>query len=490
MELYDNIQKVLAKKNINPVVGEIYDLMAVCRQWYKGNVDDFHFYNVKLVDGTSAMMERKTLNMPKKVCEDISNLLWSERAEIKLDKSKSNKKLWDILDSKENSFTINFNTFIEKLCALGAMATIEYKKNDKTIIDYVDGDLVIPYKYTNSYIYGMITVSRTVEEVRKSKNYYTLLTYHEYEDGMYKKATELYVSKSESTLGKQIDVSVLYPNIEEDEVIETEQPRFQIWRLPIGNNYDFDSPMGLSVLANHFDKFKAIDTKYDGFDHEYVSGKRRILIDRSAVKKKATGVDDNDNIIYTSYFDTDDDVYVAIEGMENDPVKDIDFSLRAEDYIKGINAELNYLSAGVRLGNNYYSFDKTGLKTATEVISENSDTFRMKQQYQLAIYDALYDMVATICDMNDISYKEIIINFDDSIIQDEDALIQRGINLYNAGLISKSTFLKKYMHFEDNEIEEELMKIKDENKIIQPSGLDFFGTQTETEEDEEEQKEE
>lgn len=44
---------------------------------------------------------------------------------------------------------------------------VEYKDNGETIIDYIDGDLLMPYKYTNSYIYGVITISKFVEEERR-----------------------------------------------------------------------------------------------------------------------------------------------------------------------------------------------------------------------------------------------------------------------------------------------------------------------------------
>ena len=43
MELYNNIQSVLSKKGINLVVGNIYDLMAIWKQWYRGSVNDFHY---------------------------------------------------------------------------------------------------------------------------------------------------------------------------------------------------------------------------------------------------------------------------------------------------------------------------------------------------------------------------------------------------------------------------------------------------------------
>lgn len=482
--LYENIQQVLKKKDINIVLGNIYELMDVWEEWYKGSVDKFHYYDIKLADGTNAQKERRTMNMPKKLCEDFSSLIWSEKVEIKLNKKKNTERLWKILDSKENSFAFNFPQFIEKLYAYGTMVTVEYKKDDKTIIDYINGNIIIPYKYTNSYINGIITVSRNIEEDKKKKKYYTLLTYHEYENGEYLKTNELYVSTKETELGKEVPFESVYEGVERDEKISTEHPRFQVWKLPIANNFDTQSPMGISILANQIDKFKSIDIKYDSFDHEFSSGKRRILIDRSAVKKKAIGVDDSNNIIYTSYFDSNDDVYVAIEGMNNEPVKSIDFQLRTEEHIKGINAELNYLSAGVGLGNNFYSFDGQGLKTATEVISENSDTYRTKVKHQNAIYDPLYDLIAAICEMENIEYKDISITFDDSIVQDEEALINRGINLINAELISKEKFMKKYLHYEDSEVTEELAKIQDDNKIIQPEGLDFFGLNNKENEDE------
>jgi len=199
----------LSKKNINVVVGSIYDMMAIWRQWYRGSVNDFHYYSAKLVDGTNCEVERRTMNMPKKVCEDFSNLLWSEKVEIKLDNKKNTEKLWKVLDSKENSFRINFPQFLEKEYALGTMVTVEYKKNGKTVIDYIEGDVILPYKYTNGYINGLITVSRSTEGTNSKKKFYTLLTYHEFENGLYLKTNELYVSGNENTLGKQIDFNTI-----------------------------------------------------------------------------------------------------------------------------------------------------------------------------------------------------------------------------------------------------------------------------------------
>lgn len=457
-------------------------MMAIWKSWYRGNVNDFHYFNMKMADGTTKQCERLTMNMPKKVCEDFAKLLWSEKVQIKLDKKKNTERLLEVLDSKENNFKVNFPDFLERVFALGSGVTVEYKKDDKTLIDFIDGDVVIPYKYTNSYINGLITVSRFTKGVDLKKKYYTHITYHEFTGNKYTKLNELYVSKNETTLGKEVNFNDMFPNVLEFEEFETDNPHFQVWKPAVANNFDTDSPMGISVLANQIDKFKAIDTEYDSFNREFRTGKKRVLIDRTAVKSKPEP-DANGNVNFVSYFDTNDEVYVAIAGMDNQPIKEIEFKLRYQEHISSINAQLNYISAGVGLGQNYYNFDGQGVKTATEVVSENSDTYRTKKHHELMVNDCLYDLIKAICELENIPYKSINIVFDDSIIEDENALIQRGLELYQSKTISLEKFMKKYLHYEDSEIQEEIAKIQNENKLVQPEGMDFFGINPRKEED-------
>ena len=366
----------------------------------------------------------------------------------------------------------------------GEISTI-YKKDGKTLIDYIDGDVVIPYKYTNSYINGLITVSRFTKGIDLKKKYYTHITYHEFTGDKYTKLNELYVSKNETTLGKEIAFNEMFPDVLEFEEFETDNPHFQVWKPVVANNFDTDSPMGISILANQIDKFKAIDTEYDSFNREFRTGKKRVLIDRTAVKKKPEA-DSSGNVNLVSYFDNNDEVYVAIAGMDNQPIKEIEFNLRYQEHISSINAQLNYISAGVGLGQNYYNFDGQGVKTATEVVSENSDTYRTKKHHEIMVSGCLYDLVKAICELEGITYKSINIVFDDSIIEDENALIQRGLELYQNKVISLEKFMKKYLHYEDSEIQEEMAKIESENKLVQPAGMDFFGMEQETESQEEE----
>ena len=465
MDFYNNIAGTLSKKGINLTVGTIYDLMAIWKSWYRGNVNNFHYYT-EVVCGKSVQCERLTMNMPKRNCEDISSLLWTEKTRIDLSNKAATKRLWNVLDSKENSFTVNMPIFIEKVLALGTGVTVEYKdENNKTIIDYIEGDVVIPYKFTNGYISGLITVSRFTEGKGNKKIYYTHLTYHEYIDGKYLKLNEVYKSSIETSLGKQLNFNDVFPTVKENEVITTKNPYFQVWKLPIANNFDTGSPMGISILANSIDRYKSIDSKYDSFYNEFILGKKRIIVDQSAMKGQMT-TDEEGNQRFVQYFDKNDKVYQAINAEMKEPVKEIDFTLRKDEHIDSINADLNWLSEDLGLGANWYKFDGTGVKTATEVISENSKAFRTKKHYEITIDDCIYDLVQAVCELEGIKTNNITITPDDSIIEDKNAEITRAQLEVSQGLRSKKSYLMDIKGMSEDEAEEELQKIQEEKMDI------------------------
>jgi len=454
MKLYDSISATLSKQGVNTINGDMYDFISNWEEWYRGNVNSFHNYKRKMADGKTKKVERLTLNMAKKVSEDMAKLVWTEKTKIELGDEESTKKLWAILDSKKNNFTVNFPEFIEHYMALGTGMLVEYTQNDETLIDYIDADLIIPFEYSNSYVSGVATISRSIETVGTTKTWYSLLTLHRFDGKKYTKELQLYKSTSASDLGERIELSVKYPELEDTYEYETETPHFQIFRPNVANNLDKTSPMGISVFANHIDKFKALDIKYDNFMNEFIMGKKRILVDRSAVK----GAVDPETGVISQYFDADDPTFMATTGMDAQPVKEIDFSLRTDAFISAINADLNYLSAGVGLGQNFYKFDGAVQgKTATEVISENSDTYRSKVNHEIIIRDGIYDLVKVICELEGISSDNISIEFDDSVIEDKNAEARQALIEFNAGLIDKVEYFVK-AHGMDKEQAQALIK--------------------------------
>ena len=500
MEIYKDLKTQLNKKGIDIIDVDYYDLIQVWKSWYSGNVEDFHYYNVLMANGTTCQCERKTMNMPKKLAEDMEKLEWSDNVKIELGSKEKTKRIWDILDSKQNNFSIMFPKMLELKSALGTTAMTEYKDElGRTRIEYItDAMMIIPYKFDNYNITGFIAMNQWQEQEGKKAIYYTKLTYHEAvvkenETGelvpKYIKYNELYKSKDKNSLGKEIDFEEKFPNVENPVEYETDTPHFQILRPNIVNNIDIQTPMGLSIFANCIDRFKAIDIKYDSFTNEYTSGKKRILVDKTALKG-APQVGEDGEVRMVSYFDKNDTTYVALNGMEGQPVKEIDFNIRYNEHIDGINAELNWLSSEVGFGENYYKFDGVSTKTATEVKSEHSDAYNTKNSNSIIIRDVLIDLIKSICFLEgiEVTDDEIDIQFDYSKFKADTAEQTRLMQEVSNGITSKVEYrMKVYNETEEvarkkiQEIEESTPSI---NKLLNDDNDD-----TEEEGKDEKQKE-
>ena len=487
MAIYEDLKKQLHKKGVDIINTDYYELIDVWKSWYKGVVDDFHFYNIKIADGSEVQCEKKTMSMAKKSSEDMMKLNWSNKCDIKLATDEKTKRLWNILDSKQNNFTIMFPQMLEMAFALGTTGMTEYKDElGRTRIEYInDPSSIVPYAYDNFNITGFVVFNQWDEIEANKTVYYTHLTYHEFKSELndkdemvqvYRKYNELYKSKDKNQLGKEIPFDSKFPNVEELVKYEVDTPHFQIIKPPIVNNVDISTPMGISIFANSIDKLKAIDNKYDAFDQEFIDGKRRILVDKTALKS-APQVDTDGNVSQQLYFDRNDRTYVTLNGMKDQPIKDISFDYRYKECIESVNAELNWYSSALGFGEEFYKFDGGGQATATEIISQNDDAFRTKQVYETIVKDVIIDLVKSICYLEDIelSENEIEITMDYSRFENQTATQARLEREVRQGITSKVEYRMK-VYGETEEIAKQKIA---EIQQSEPQTDDLLGTRGE-----------
>lgn len=206
--------------------------------------------------------------------------------------------------------------------------------------------------------------------------------------------------------------------------------------------------------------------------NEFELGKKRILVDPTTLKAKID-TSNPENIRYVQYFDKNDKVYVAVEGMEKQPAKEVDFTLRAQEHIDSINAELNWLSSNVGLGSNFYKFDGKSVtsKTIKEVMSENSEAFRTKVHHQIIVDDVIYDLVKAICELEGINTKEVKIVHDDSMIEDKETEQLKAQQEVSQGLRTKKDYMMNIRGMSEEEAERELEEISKQKQ----SDAEMFG---------------
>lgn len=199
--------------------------------------------------------------------------------------------------------------------------------------------------------------------------------------------------------------------------------------------------------------------------NEFELGKKRILVDPTTLKAKVDTSNPNE-IKYVQYFDKNDKIYVAVEGMEKQPAKEIDFNLRTQEHIDSINAELNWLSSNVGLGSNFYKFDGRTVsnKTIKEVMSENSEAFRTKVHHQIIVDDVIYDLVSAVCELEGIKTKEIKIVHDDSMIEDKETEQLKAQQEVSQGLRTKKDYMVNIRGMSEDEAEKALQEIEAEKR--------------------------
>lgn len=188
------------------------------------------------------------------------------------------------------------------------------------------------------------------------------------------------------------------------------------------------------------------------------------------------------------YFDAEDEVYQALEGgLDADQkITDISVELRVEEHTSAINSLLKVLAMQIGLSVGTFTFDGVGIKTATEVVSEQSETFRTKQDHEVnaeACIRELVDAIVEIADAFDIFPRvenyEVSVSFDDSIAEDKQAEIDRQIVLVTNGLTTKVKALMVVHGITEAEAIVLLKEIQAEQSaqaMLMPEAVDILGS--------------
>lgn len=425
-------------KGIDTVNPTYYRQIEIWRSWYNSNVKKFHKYKVYRGNGTSVNCLRHSLGMAKKVCEDMADLLLNERVTITIADQTTDAFVKGVLES--NTWEELGNEFQEWKSALGTVAYVVYIK-DATVdeagnmtggsvgINYVEAAHIYPTSWQNKVITECIF---TFPKTYKRKKY-VHFQYHRIEDvpGENRKQYVIENTVVENTSGSGRELT---PDQWEEipafsglaERIETgsDQPLFIIDRLNMVNNADDDTtnPMGVSLFANAIDIIRKIDLEYDSYANEFSLGRKRIFVAPEFLSNTngSPVFDPNDSVFY----ELPEDYFKNAESKE--AIREINMALRIEEHSKAINDDLNWLSFKCGFGTDRYKFEAGSVKTATEVISENSDMYRSLTKHELVLNRVLIQLIQTIIRAG-ISIgipglqenTDVTIQFDDSIIEDK-----------------------------------------------------------------------
>lgn len=473
----NTIRQYLIDRNYNTVSDDTYSHIDEWLEWYQNEVQKFHHY--KIYNGViTTKHERFRLGMAKKVCEDWANLLLNEKVAIKA--GNYDAQLHKILI--RNNFQVRANQLVELTFALGTGAFVEYKDaNEDVVVDYIRADMIYPLSWDNGDItecaFGSNQVLDGKETIYLQIHRRGKISDEEQDEITEREDPEIYYIENvyiDAESGKEIELpDTIVPLVKTD----SKEPLFQIMTPNICNNIDLDSPLGVSVFANSISQLEGGDLVYDSYINEYVLGRKRVIVPISMAKMQM----EKDGVVAPK-FDPNDTVYYMMPNDRQSDFKltEVDMKIRAAEHELGIQRSLDILSLKVGMGTGRYRFENGAVKTATEVISDKSDLYENRQKHARVIESAVLAMIRAISFLDIGKTVDATIDFDDSIIEDSKAIIDKNITLVNGGLRSKLTAIMEIEKCSEAEAKKELARIAEEGQI---TGQDVDWTKQDDDDD-------
>ena len=466
-----------------PAFQQFYNFGIFPWKWvYKGFYNAWHLIAAPTIENPKATRRMAYLNLSKAVCSELAGMVWTDQTEvtvstagIELAENEEDPLQKFVRKSalEKNNFGVKMGETIEQAAALGGAALKvwrdvrhdsegrEVEGSERLKIGYCMADQFIPTAWDNAEISEAVFISRQA----KGGYYYTRLEWHKWDGVTYTITNELYRADQYRTgsrepqdiLGMRVPLAEIYPFLDETATVDgIENTLFSYFRTPTANNIDDNSPLGVSIYANAMETLHALDICFDSFVREFRLGKKRIIVPARMIKMVIDPVSGEPR----RYFDATDETYEALSTDDPDSLKiqDNSIELRVDEHVSAMNAFLNIFCLQVGLSSGTFSFDaKSGLKTATEVVSENSKTYKTVKNFQNMIRPAvvrLVENIITVAALYDMKTEDgqsvqalaergytVNVAMDDGITQDRQTNINEGMALVGAGLLSKKTFL-------------------------------------------------
>lgn len=399
--------------------------------WLKGKTKDHQY---KIYNGKKYIKkEFKSLNIASQSCSDLGDFFINEKLDITIDKPNVQEKIDECLE--QNNFLENANKLVQLVKALGTGALVEYLDDSVLKINYINATNIIILKADRGEIQDVLFYSENRKEL--------YVNIHILGEDGYTIINKKYIQSGDSYVEEELDKSV--SEIPTHSFI----PKFQIITTPEINNFDINSPYGISCYANALDTIIALDRAYDSFDNEIALGRKRVYVPAKSVQ---FNIDANGNTI-PAFDDSDVAFYVYPGNSDSEKLVESSFDLRIEQLTQAIQAQLNIYTAKIGLGHNYYKF-KNGetYVNVVNVMSSNSDVYRKIKKQENILTRAITGMCYAIAELIGLTEEfSVSVFYDDSIIEDTESIRKQAQTEYNTKLISKAQYYRDVYKLKDDE---------------------------------------
>ena len=218
-------------------------------------------------------------------------------------------------------------------------------------------------------------------------------------------------------------------------------------------------------------------------------GQRRVAVPENLTETRMVSRDGDVSTVQR--FDSEQNVYLRLStsDMDGGQLTDLTTPIRAEDYIKTINEGLSLFEMLLGVSAGMFTFDGQSLKTATEVVSENSDTYQMRNSIVSLVEQSIKELIISICEIGKLydlyqgevpEMANITVNLDDGVFTDKNNELEYYTKALASGLVSREYAIQKALGVSEEGAKKMIIAIQNEaqvaaNQARTQEDIDIYG---------------
>lgn len=235
-------------------------------------------------------------------------------------------------------------------------------------------------------------------------------------------------------------------------------PTYAFVRPALANTYEDFTPLGVSVYDDAVDAIKNVDAAFDAMYWRTRLCVPRVFVDEAGVKRDpVTGREDLSGTV-------DGLLFKGLRGAvgQGVPITVYNPETRAAESQVALNDALSLFSIKCGFGPNYFSYTRQGgLKTAREVVSDNSVLYRNLRKHEGVVGAALrrlmlgaYSAERSLRGLPVAPGASVTVTWDDSVVEDADAERETMKDDVARGLCPRWRYVMKYYDLSEAEARE------------------------------------
>lgn len=367
----------------------------------------------------------KTLNLPAAICTEMARLVTMESGIAVTGSQRA-----DMIADCMTPFFAKLPVYVEYACSTGGILFKPYVSKDRIYIDVAKAGYFYPVEFDSS---GAITGAVFPEFKQKGKKLYTRLEYQQLSGGKYFVVNKAFVSRRAQVrnndiinIGQEIRLEDVPEWADIEPYVEfssADRTLFSYFSIPIANNTDPESPLGVSVYARAEEQIKDADEQYGAAMWEFRSKETAVQAAREFFKKDRQG----NAVLPKGKERLYHDMGANISDINGKPFFNVySPEIRDASFFNGYNRIIQKVEFNSGLAYGTLSDPQTVDKTAEEIKASKQRSYATVKSIQNSLENAIRDVVGavdawmTIEGLGAPGAVDVSVSWDDSLVTDKE----------------------------------------------------------------------